>query len=735
MLEKFDLDYILLESHSCIALAIGARIGMFPNGLRILDQIGCYKAIEGVFNGDLPYDRQYTGDEEGNVIASIEKFYRKIEERHGYLLLFIDRQTLLQILYDNLRRKEKVLLNKRVERVVFVDGGVNVICADESVYSGTLVVGADGIHSSVRTAMTTLAQELEPGCFDPDEVASIPCRYRCSFGIAQHVPGWVRGDCTISLAKGARSSLFPGPRIRDIPKYTKEDEAEFVRRSADVAISRGVTLGHVYAKRLSSTLAALHEVVFKKWFFRRIITIGDAAHKFCAELVNAILKTKDRRHGKLDDLTDEDIETLFMGTQPTRQARAELIIKEARDTQGLFAYENWAISGFVFRILQPVFGGEAILDIISSVLVGASKFEGLPVPRRPRAILFIDVLPEKPIAGKAHTCVRYACLATMALIVFVGLKPLALPVEGLQAWSSSHVELQWFGDNPVNDFFNLLVGVLAAPIQGGYRVGHRGTLLALSILYSIAMQVQGIGRIAPIYAALFALFSVETPLGQTLPVHTAQCLIPAITIAFLIPTVMALVPSSNTRAWHGWNGIWQIAPPLFNILLALSSAVLKRWRTYHHSPSKKSQEGERDSLPGQRDLLPTLKTVYTYAFQIQATAHIASIAYAYHRPDITITGTFFALPSPFSDSWNLSSVAEAMAALLRWDMVLAVTAFLSSNIYSIWDLRHLGYVRTREDLNAAMLVLAGQVIVGSGATWAGLWYWREGRIAVVSKGD
>jgi 2-polyprenyl-6-methoxyphenol hydroxylase-like FAD-dependent oxidoreductase len=82
MLEKFNLDYILLDSHSCIAPAVGASIGMFPNGLRILDQIGCHEAIEAVLNGDLPYDRQYTRDEEGNVIASIEGFYRKIEERY-----------------------------------------------------------------------------------------------------------------------------------------------------------------------------------------------------------------------------------------------------------------------------------------------------------------------------------------------------------------------------------------------------------------------------------------------------------------------------------------------------------------------------------------------------------------------------------------------------------------------------------------------------------------------------
>jgi 2-polyprenyl-6-methoxyphenol hydroxylase-like FAD-dependent oxidoreductase len=201
----------------------------------------------------------------------------------------------LQILYDNLKSKEKVLLNKRVERVDLVDGGVSVICGDESVYSGTLVVGADGIHSSVRTAMTIIANKLEPGYFGPDEFASIPCRYRCSFGIAQHVPGWVRGDLYHIIGKGRSQLVISGPEDkvywfmferlpgtkygRDIPRYTNEDEAEFARHNADVPITRHVTFVQVYAKRLSSALTALHEVVFRKWFFRRIITVGDAAHK------------------------------------------------------------------------------------------------------------------------------------------------------------------------------------------------------------------------------------------------------------------------------------------------------------------------------------------------------------------------------------------------------------------------------------------------------------------------
>lgn len=43
MLERFDIDYVLLEAYPALAPQVGASIGLLPNGLRILDQIGCYE--------------------------------------------------------------------------------------------------------------------------------------------------------------------------------------------------------------------------------------------------------------------------------------------------------------------------------------------------------------------------------------------------------------------------------------------------------------------------------------------------------------------------------------------------------------------------------------------------------------------------------------------------------------------------------------------------------------------
>jgi 2-polyprenyl-6-methoxyphenol hydroxylase-like FAD-dependent oxidoreductase len=45
-LEKANIDYVLLEGRDSIAPQVGASIGIFANGGRILDQLGCYATLE-----------------------------------------------------------------------------------------------------------------------------------------------------------------------------------------------------------------------------------------------------------------------------------------------------------------------------------------------------------------------------------------------------------------------------------------------------------------------------------------------------------------------------------------------------------------------------------------------------------------------------------------------------------------------------------------------------------------
>lgn len=79
---------------------------------------------------------------------------------------------LLQILYDNLKRKDKVLTNKRVVHVETNSAGVAVTTEDGSTHTGDILVGGDGVHSKVREEMWRIASVSDPIAFPPEERSS-----------------------------------------------------------------------------------------------------------------------------------------------------------------------------------------------------------------------------------------------------------------------------------------------------------------------------------------------------------------------------------------------------------------------------------------------------------------------------------------------------------------------------------------------------------------------------------
>jgi hypothetical protein len=46
--QKADIDYVLLEAQTEFAPQLGASVGLWPNGLRILDQLGLLEEIQAV---------------------------------------------------------------------------------------------------------------------------------------------------------------------------------------------------------------------------------------------------------------------------------------------------------------------------------------------------------------------------------------------------------------------------------------------------------------------------------------------------------------------------------------------------------------------------------------------------------------------------------------------------------------------------------------------------------------
>ena len=46
MLEQYGIDFVVLEKHEVIAPALGAGFAIWPHGARVLEQLGCFEALE-----------------------------------------------------------------------------------------------------------------------------------------------------------------------------------------------------------------------------------------------------------------------------------------------------------------------------------------------------------------------------------------------------------------------------------------------------------------------------------------------------------------------------------------------------------------------------------------------------------------------------------------------------------------------------------------------------------------
>lgn len=75
----------------------------------------------------------------------------------------------LQVLYNHIKDKSKVITGKRVHRIDQTPQDGVVTTEDGSKFRGDIIVGADGIHSTTRAEMWRIAREEQPGYIPASE--------------------------------------------------------------------------------------------------------------------------------------------------------------------------------------------------------------------------------------------------------------------------------------------------------------------------------------------------------------------------------------------------------------------------------------------------------------------------------------------------------------------------------------------------------------------------------------
>jgi 2-polyprenyl-6-methoxyphenol hydroxylase-like FAD-dependent oxidoreductase len=76
---------------------------------------------------------------------------------------------LIEILYNKIQDKSKVLTSQRVQSIEHSDSNITVTTSGAQSFTGDIVVGTDGIHSTVRQEMWKQAQKIDPEWIDLDE--------------------------------------------------------------------------------------------------------------------------------------------------------------------------------------------------------------------------------------------------------------------------------------------------------------------------------------------------------------------------------------------------------------------------------------------------------------------------------------------------------------------------------------------------------------------------------------
>ncbi|MBT2304162.1 FAD-dependent monooxygenase [Variovorax paradoxus] len=141
-------DVVLFEQAKQFA-RVGADINLTPNAVRALDGLGAGEVAR--VTAARPTHRISRSYDTGEETSRLE-MAETAERKYGAPQLTIHRADLLAALAD-MFPAERVMLGKRATAIAAGETGVNLAFEDGSSARVGALIGADGIHSAVRTAM------------------------------------------------------------------------------------------------------------------------------------------------------------------------------------------------------------------------------------------------------------------------------------------------------------------------------------------------------------------------------------------------------------------------------------------------------------------------------------------------------------------------------------------------------------------------------------------------------
>ncbi|KAK8115732.1 hypothetical protein PG984_012234 [Apiospora sp. TS-2023a] len=403
-LHKAGIDYVILERGQ-FAPALGASIGLFPHGTRILEQIGCLDAIEDACK---PLGKSLSILPGGKVISR-SGTYGYLRESFGYPIAVLERRHFLEILYQHLPDMTKARAGSEVCDVIDTNSGVKVTLKDGSTEEGDLVLGCDGVHSFIRSLMWRNANLKVPGLIPSTEKTRINptalyCDWTALVGFTPWQKGWSLGDYDTAvhhqtgrsiLVLGGKEHIYWFVFFRNdqrrtwpvtSPRYTEQDALQRANECASWAISDTMVFGELWKQRSRAELVNVEEGLFEHMYFGRTVLAGDSVAKMTpnlgvggntamesvASLANLLHKAV-QQAGPGSKPSPEAVEKLLSDYQAERRPR----VKEAFDLSKFVTRFQARDSLFHYAMahLSPYFPDETVANMVKPLISAATKLD------------------------------------------------------------------------------------------------------------------------------------------------------------------------------------------------------------------------------------------------------------------------------------------------------------------------------------------------------------------------
>ncbi len=256
---------------------LGAGLQVAPNASRVLDRLGVLEAVtrHAVFPNRLVWMDALTG-EQLTTLDLTEPFV----ERYGYRYFVMHRSDLLNTLVAACREEQRITLETSKDVIGFEDAGdaALVRCADGTTYRADAVIGADGLWSTLRTAIVG----------DGDPICSAYVAYRGAIPIqeiSEHagldsVIVWTGPDMHLVQYPVRRGELYNQVAVFKSYRYRPGSDDWGTPDELDERFGRGVPLVRAALTkfRRNRRWPMYDRLPVSNWRRGRVALMGDAAH-------------------------------------------------------------------------------------------------------------------------------------------------------------------------------------------------------------------------------------------------------------------------------------------------------------------------------------------------------------------------------------------------------------------------------------------------------------------------